>query len=267
MRNSDMNRRKIWEVDIDIIGPISIADNISFKQVKGFDEDQFYSNVVLRKEEYGVATTVTAYADNAEIARTAAFVFLGRMVDILAFDNDISLAMADHRSVANIRGRNPTRRTLTTDEICTAFNFARQLEIEQPILLRAIGWYSKGKISNNALDAFLSYWNAIEIAASKYHTQTNRTESGAINKVYQSFLDYLGSEDQWNFPNSWINSMYEKRCCIAHGGEETTAEAINEISILLPGISTISRRFLKAILSEKYPDDIFQTATWRQLFD
>ena len=52
-----MNRRKIWEVDIDIIGPISIADNISFKQVKGFDEDQFYSNVVLQKEKYSLQGT------------------------------------------------------------------------------------------------------------------------------------------------------------------------------------------------------------------
>ena len=188
------------------------------------------------------------------------------MVDILVFDNDISLAIADPRSVAYIRSRSTTWRTLTTDEICTAFNVARQLEMEQPILLRAIGWYSKGKISNNALDAFLSYWNAIEIAASKYHTQTDRTKSGAINKVYQSFFDYFGPEDQWEIPDGWINGMHEKRCCIAHGGEETTAEAINEISTLLPGISTISRRFLKAILSKEYPDDIFQTATWRRLF-
>ena len=28
-----MNRRKIWEVDIDIIGPISIADNISSMKI------------------------------------------------------------------------------------------------------------------------------------------------------------------------------------------------------------------------------------------
>ena len=34
--------RKIWEVEIDVVGPITIESQISFRQKKGFDEDQFY---------------------------------------------------------------------------------------------------------------------------------------------------------------------------------------------------------------------------------
>jgi len=41
-----------------------------------------------------------------------------------------------------------------------------------------MGWYTKGRISNNTLDAFLAYWNAIEITGTQYHTATERTSGG-----------------------------------------------------------------------------------------
>jgi hypothetical protein len=90
-----MPRRRVWEVDIEIVGPITISTDISFRQEKGFDQDQFYSNVILHREK-----------------------------------------------------------------------------------LKAMGWYAKGRISNNTLDAFLAYWNAIEIAGTQYHTTTERTSGG-----------------------------------------------------------------------------------------
>ncbi|SDH30931.1 hypothetical protein SAMN04487975_1042 [Planococcus glaciei] len=38
--------KKIWEIDFDIVGPISIKNPIQFRQEKGFDAHQFYSCIL-----------------------------------------------------------------------------------------------------------------------------------------------------------------------------------------------------------------------------
>ena len=48
-----MARRKIWEVDIDIIGPISIEEDISFEQEKGYDEEKFYNEFGIHFDDLG----------------------------------------------------------------------------------------------------------------------------------------------------------------------------------------------------------------------
>lgn len=55
-----------------------------------------------------------------------------------------------------------SRRLLSKSDIISAFKMARRFELEQPKLLRAIGWYSKGKISLNTFDQFLAYWNIFQ---------------------------------------------------------------------------------------------------------
>ncbi len=225
-----MPRRKVWEVAIDIVGPISILKDLSFQQEKGFDEDQFYSNIILKNENVGVTTTVTAYADSREIAKTAALVFLGRMIDILVIDNNIPLILQDNEKRTKYVDKASTRRLLELEDFIAAFNVARRLETDHPMLLKSIGWYAKGKISNNTLDSFLAYWNAIEITGMEYHTVTERTRNGVINKIYQCFLDYFGDPQSWGVHERWINDMHDKRSRIAHGAEETTAEAITGVS-------------------------------------
>jgi len=256
----------VWEVDIDIIGPISISGNISFKQEKGFDQDQFYSDIKLSNSQIGIYSTVTAYAENSDIAKTVAFVFLGRMVDVLSLDNDIPLILSAHDRIAKHLVKSSTRRTLDKTDVIAAFNVARRLEIEHPILLKAIGWYSKGKTSNNTLDRFLAYWNAIEITATKYHTETERTHNGTINMVYQCFLDYFGESSSWGLPSRWINYMHEKRSRIAHGAEETTAEVINAVTELIPTLESISRKLIYAVLNIQYERSIFEEETWQSYF-
>lgn len=44
-----MCNRKIWEIDFDVVGPISIASEITFGQEKGFDQHQFYSDIRLKR--------------------------------------------------------------------------------------------------------------------------------------------------------------------------------------------------------------------------
>lgn len=264
-----MPRRRIWEVDIDIIGPITIMEDFSFKQEKGYDTEQFYSNIALRNKSFGISATLTAYADNIDIAKTVAFVFLGRMVDVLILDNDLALTLQEHGNHIVSRVQSVARRQFTKDDFELAFKVARKLEQEHRALLKAIGWFSKGKISNNTLDSFLSYWNVIEIVGKAYHSETERTNSGVINMVYQCFLDHFGDENSWDLPERWINNMHDKRSSIAHGGEEATSEAINEIAKLIPLLSHTARKIIIKILDSNYPEGIWhivERERWMDFF-
>lgn len=95
------------------------------------------------------------------IAETVAYVYFGRMRDVLALENDISIQLYRHEGAFANQGSFVSRRLLTKSDIISAFKMARRFEHEQPKLLRAIGWYSKGKISQNTFDQFLAYWNVI----------------------------------------------------------------------------------------------------------
>lgn len=264
-----MDRRRIWEVDIDIIGAVMITENISFKQQKGYDKEQFYSNISLQNQKFGISATLTAYAENVDIAKTVAFVYLGRMIDVLVLDNDLAIVLQERGNYFIGEEQSITRRRFEKDELKLAFKVARKLELEHKVLLKAIGWYAKGKVSNNALDSFLSYWNVIEIVGKKYHTETERTNKGVINMVYQCFLEYLGTKEEWNLPDNWINDMHDKRSSIAHGGEEATSEAINDIAVLIPLLSQTARRIILSVIDKHYPEDIWsivESERWMDFF-
>lgn len=260
--------RKIWEVEIDVVGPITIESQISFRQKKGFDEDQFYSNITLRTADYGIASKLTAYADNMGMAQTAAYVFFGRMIDILAFTNHIPLTLQSHENIAThvIKSKHGVKRMFTDAEFMMAFIMSRKLEVEHPRILKAIGWYAKGINSNNALDSFLSLWNAIEIIGTHYHAPTDRAKSGAINQIYQCFLDLWGDESNWELPCRWINDMHDKRSKIAHGVDETTVEALNNTAVLIPKVSNVARNVINATLNKEYGDNIWDRVYAEALF-
>ncbi|PFH92653.1 methylamine utilization protein MauJ [Bacillus sp. AFS088145] len=248
-----MRNRKLWEVDFDVVGPISIIDNINFRQEKGFDQHQFYSDISLRKSPNGIRATITAYADNINIAETVAYVYFGRMRDVLSLENDIPIQLKKHEGAFNNNHVSfRLRRKLSKSDIITAFLMARKFEIEQPKLLRAIGWYSKGKISQNTFDKFLAFWNVIEILGKQYHTETRRTANGIKNKIYQCFIDYFGDIVVWGLPEKWIDEMYDKRNEIVHGGEDTTIEAINATSELIPLLEQTSKKLIDSIIEHYY---------------
>lgn len=247
-----MSNRKIWEVDFDVVGPISIINQINFRQEKGFDQHQFYSDIRLTKSPYGIRATITAYADNINIAETVAYVYFGRMRDVLSLENDIPILLYKHEGAFNYQRNFISRRLLNKSDIITAFKIARRFEIEQPKLLRSIGWYSKGKISQNTFDKFLAFWNVIEILGKQFHTETDRTASGVKNQIYQCFTDYFGGIEGWDLPERWIDEMYEKRNEIVHGGEDTTIEAINAISELIPLLEQTSKKLFDKIIDAHY---------------
>lgn len=239
-----------------------------FAKKKGFDEDQFYSNISLKAADYGVESKLTAYAENMEMAQIAAYVFFGRMIDVLAFDNQIPLTIHDHgnKTTHVVKGMSSVKRMFTDSEFMMAFIMARRLEVEHPRILKAIGWYVKGINSNNALDSFLSYWNAIEIIGTHYYTPTDRAKSGAINQIYQCFLDLWGNESNWELPDRWINDMHDKRSKIAHGVDETTVEALNSTAILIPEVSGVARKVIYSTLNKEYGENIWERAYAEALF-
>jgi len=134
---------------------------------------------------------------------------------------------------------------------------ARKFEIDQPRLLRSIGWYAKGKISQNTFDKFLAFWNVIEILGKEFHSETERTSKGVKNQIYQCFTDYFGAIDCWDLPQSWIDKMYDKRNEIVHGGEDTTIEAINVVSELIPLLEQTSKRLIDTIIDSNYERNEF----------
>lgn len=250
--------RKIWEIDFDVVGPITILNEISFQQEKGFSQHQFYSNIILRKSTYGLKATITAYADNMSIAETVAYVYFGRMRDVLSLENDIPIQLYKDEGIFSTQRNFVSRRLLNKSDIVSAFKMARRFECEQPKLLRAIGWYSKGKLSQNTFDQFLAYWNVIEILSKEFHTRTERTQIGIKNQIYQCFMDHFGEEGNWELPTSWINDMYDKRNEIVHGGEDTTLEAINLVSELVPLLEQTSKKLVNNIINSIYDREEFR---------
>lgn len=80
--------------------------------------------------------------------------------------------------------------------------------------------------------------------------------------IYQCFLDYFGDSQSWGVHDRWINDMHEKRSRIAHGAEETTAEAITGVSILIPSLAEVSRKLIYKVLETQYDHDIFEMEHW-----
>lgn len=206
----------------------------------------------MKKAASGIKATITAFAPNQEMASTAAHVYFGKMTDVLSYDNDIPIMLTSIEETMKHNQINNSRRRFEKADFKMAFDMSRKLKIEHPRLLRAIGWFSKGKISQNTLDKFLAFWNVIEITGKEYHTETDRTNSGTKNKIYQCFIDRFGPIEEWELPDNWIDEMYDKRNEIVHGGSDTTVEAINVVSEHIALLEQWSRKVITKIIDENY---------------
>lgn len=63
--------------------------------------------------------------------------------------------------------------------------------------------------------------------------------------------------------------MHDKRSSIAHGGEEATSEAINDIAVLIPLLSQTARRIILSVIDKHYPEDIWsivESEKWMDFF-
>lgn len=243
-------KRTVWEVHLDINGPVKIERSFNLIQKKGVDLDQFYSNISIRNSNNGFNAFVTAYAPNAILAYKAAFIYFGKMIDVLSFNMNLPLYQQYHHKHKSIDPEiYKVKKILRKYDFQKSFDESRQIELQSNgyTLLKALSWFRKARLTEDAMDQFVAYWNVIEILGTVFHTKTDRTKKGVINKIYQCFSDYFGEPKHWKFDEDWINKMHEIRSSLVHGGEFIDIEAIDRISTQLETLDITAYNIMKII--------------------
>ena len=237
-----------WEVDLNVYAPITVKGSVHLREPKGFSlSNPFQSEVRIKATSVGVQVTATAYASNVQNALKVTQVFIGYMLDTLTLTIDLPLFLSYTPAKIN-RGENfSERRIITEQEWHDAFQEARLLSIAKPSFLRALGWYRKGLYTEDILDSFLAYWNAIEIVASKYHPDNEEAKNGSKSQVWECFKLIWGECEQWpTIPGQtdWIDHNYASRIAVAHGTQPISIESFENIIHKIPVIRLIAYQFL-----------------------
>lgn len=123
----------------------------------------------------------------------------------------------------------------------------RSIGLERPTYSRALSWYRKAKNCEDPIDAFLSYWSAIEGVGSKFPRDNERTRRGAINKICDCFDQLWGSIEDWKvIPNNAqaLNGFQSNRNGIAHGFMRIDIDTVKDISNDLQNLSLLAYEFL-----------------------
>lgn len=244
-----MNNNPIWSVDCYISGAVEVSRKFILTEQKGFSFDQFYSNIeVSNVSMYGVKIKVTAHASTSNLAKKAALVFVGEMVDILSFCINVPLFLSMDNEIQKINHRYDVRRVIEENEIQESFKLARNVSQNKPTLLRALGWYRKGLITDDPMDKFLAFWNSIEIITNKYHPPLEKGRNeGSINCMWACFIDLWGDYDNWKVisgQKDWINENCETRNNIAHGIASVSINDIEQVMEKNKTIEALAFRFL-----------------------
>lgn len=252
-----MSEAHTWEVDLFVDGPVTtLPHRFRTSQQKGFrPENPFYSDIEISSiPSGGLRATVTARAPNEQLAFEAAVVFFGRMLDVLAFKVDLPLFLSlTDQGPRDGRARHNSRRIIERPEIEDAFQKADDLGLTQPPFLRSLGWYRKGLYTEDPLDKFLAFWNAIEIVAAGYYRTVEsidhkRAKKGVKNQIWGCFLALWGPCEQWpDMPSDhgWIDDNYKIRKNIAHGTVPVGIETIALVVGKLDMIQQVAHRFLQ----------------------
>jgi hypothetical protein len=243
----------IWDVTLEVVGPVKVNLPIDMRQAKGFNpDDQFYSDVLVKSSRYGLTANITAYAPTSEIAYKAALHFFGNMIDVLSFKIDAPLNLY-HKYFTSIGlSEYSVKRILDRNIIVESFRTSRDYSINErkSAVLRAMGWYRKALTSNDPIDKFLSLWNVIESLGAKFHTPNERTKSGAINQIFQCFLEYIGEEASWGLEERWINNMHQLRSQLAHGSITIDIHTIEDVAVKNEAIQKQANLLLHKICIE-----------------
>jgi hypothetical protein len=236
-----------WIIDLSVSGPITVKDRLRLNEPKGFRlEDPFYSDIELREIRFGVQASVTAFASTSQLARKAALLFFGQMLDTLAIqiNQPLYLSLTEQRS--GYTENHVVRRVVEIDEWRSAFREARLLTLTEPTFLRALGWYRKGLHTEDPFDKFLAFWNSVEIVAKKYYHKTEE-ETKTKDQVKQCFETLWGTCDQWPIitdDKNWIKENYKTRVDIAHGVAPINIEEVEIILAKLDIIKQVAYTFL-----------------------
>ncbi len=253
-----------WEVDLDVYGPVTVKRVFQLNEPKGFSlPEPFQSDIRIKSGSSGIHITATAYASNIQNARKVTLVFIGQMLDTLNLVVNLPIYLS-YAPVYPTRSENfSERRLITEDEWHEAFHQSRLLALVEPTFLRSLGWYRKGLCTEDILDSFLAYWNAIEIVASKYHPDNDEAKKGTKSQIWECFKQIWGECLNWPViagQENWIDNNYSSRIAIAHGTEPITVDSVEETILKLPIISEVAYKFLSTWrqkqLNPKVPPDL-----------
>lgn len=239
----------IWEVDLSVLGPITVSEIISFRARKELQHpDPFYSKITVKQASNGIKVTLTAFAPNSNLAQKAGLLFLGRALDVLSLMINLPLQLDFSNNTIIPKNPERIRQIVDRDLLSKAFDEARLLNLTETTFLRALGWFRKGKYTQDSLDRFLAFWNSIETVANKYNPNKETCkDKGSICKIWECFKSVWGEVSSWEFiPNNtdWIDNCTKIRNNIAHGSVSVDIEFIDSVLSHLPNLEKVSHKFL-----------------------
>lgn len=239
-----------WEVDISVVGSVAIKDKIYINTRKDINhQNPLYSDVIIKNTSNGFDVTLTAFAYDEKLAEKAAILFLGRMLDALTLDINMSLQLDFHKNIIITNNTQNTRRVISKDDLKNAFNESRLLSLTENTFSRALSWFRKGKYTQDPFDRFLAFWNSIETVANKYNPNKSACKKkGTICHTWECFKLVWGDLESWEFiggQNKWIDSCNEIRKNIAHGIMPIEIRSVEQVINKLVEVENVAHKFLK----------------------
>ncbi|WP_196894746.1 methylamine utilization protein MauJ [Aureivirga marina] len=241
----------IWEVDLFIIGSITIDSPISFDIRKELEHNEpFYSKIKIRNNQNGFKITLTAFANNSDLAEKAAVLFISRMLDVLVLKLNIPISLnIDGNYFVSRKIQNSVRRKVDKNIFNDAFKEYRKLHLtDHKTYLRALSWFRKAKCTQDPIDKFLAFWNSIETVSNKYNPyRENCSGRGTICHIWECFKKVWGDCENWEFINgnsNWIDECNEIRRNIAHGIIPIEIQEIEKIINKINEVENVSHKFL-----------------------
>lgn len=239
---------RIYEVELNILGTISIKSPINFSTEKELEIGAvFNSSVKINNTQQGLKISTTVRTNSEDRARKIALLFIGKMLDVLSFKLNKPLNISNDE-IINKSLRGNVKAIIENFEFREAFEISRNLNLNHTTFLRGLNWYRKGLYSDDPFDKFLAFWNSISIVATKYHRRDERTRGGSINQVWSCF-ETLWTNDvsRWvgiNNNDRWINEMNDMRNNIAHGLIPIEIEYVVDVINKLENVKDVAYKFL-----------------------
>jgi hypothetical protein len=235
----------MWEVDLEVSGPISIRERQAMRALKG-ERKPFFTQIQIRKTRNGVNINVVARARSQQGASDAAAYFVGLALDVLSLRTDLPLYLNLQNPVFRTEPSH-AKRIIDRQEWEEAFWDGQAYAIQRPTYSRALSWYRKGLTGENPIDQLLAFWAGLESIGSQFHEKNERTNQGTVNQICNCFDQLWGTVETWKvIPQKAkaINEFNDYRSKIAHGGMRVDVERIREINEELPLYKELVRTFL-----------------------
>jgi hypothetical protein len=238
---------RIYSVELLVSGPVTVKRTIDFRTDKELDLGNiFRSDVSIKPHKQGFLISTTVYTADQDRAYKVALLFIGKMLDILAMriNSPLNVSLNEYRQVTE---RNTVRAVIDREEFMFCFGLARDLNLNENILLRAFSWYRKGLYTEDPFDKFLALWNAISVIADGYCNDNERTRQGIINRIWDCFITLWGDCADWEYINGndrWVNNNNDVRNKIAHGGVTVDVQYVENVIGQLPIVQNVAYKFL-----------------------